>query len=280
MIASRRAAAAVATQVGDAAELIPTDNVVMSRTALIVDTDARRAKALAGWLHGVGLATRRCDDDEAAVASLRVGERAAWLAIDLDAGAETLTLLRSHRCTQVLPPLLALARGADAARTADALADGAALVLDWATPAEMVRQVLQAAPLPPVGDTWLAADAAGWPGGAASLEARIGFAQAIEQQGRELLFRAVHGSLAGRYDAATQATARLAQLAADLAAPGLARACAQLARDRGTGLLMQQRAARVRQELDAVACALGRAALEAPRPQRDGESDGWARRAD
>ncbi|MBV8036260.1 MAG: hypothetical protein JOY88_14525 [Pelomonas sp.] len=206
------------------------------------------------------------------MARLEAGEAVALLAVDLDTAADTLGLLRSFHCTHGLPPLLGMTHGADARRTAEALADGVALVVDLAAPAAVLRQALQVLSRPPVAAP--GPELFGPHLGAAGMEARIGLALAIEQQGRRLLQEAVHGWLAGRAQEAAAAATRLEQVARRLGAQGLVGACRQLAGEAGTGLLLQQRAARVRQELDGVVCGLGRAALDAPRWVREGEVDG------
>lgn len=245
----------------------------MRKAALIVEADELRMRTLASLLNEAGYRAECCVDAEAAIAWLEVGEAAAWLAIDLDHGADMLRLLRSFHCTHDLPPLLAMTQGIDAVRTAEALADGVALVLDWAAPADVLRQALQALPPPGVKGT-SGSEVFGLHLGAAGLEARIGLAQVIEQQGRRLLQEAVHGWLAGRTQDAAAAATRLEQVARRLGAHGLVSACRQLAGEGGTGLLLQQRAMRVRQELDGLVCGLGRAALDAPRWVREGELDG------
>ncbi|MFT7775829.1 hypothetical protein [Roseateles sp.] len=250
----------------------------MRKAALIVEADELRTRTLASLLDEAGYRAEYCVDAEAAIARLAAGEAAALLVIDLDYAADTLTLLRSFHCTHDLPPLLAMTRGIDAARTAEALADGAALVFDWATPAAALRQALQALQRP-AAEGRLGGEVLGAHLGAAGLEARIGLAQVIEQQGRRLLQEAVHGWLAGRAQEAAAAATRLEQVARRLGAHGLVGACRQLAGEGGTGLLLQQRAARVRQELDGLVCGLGRAALDAPRWVREGELDGLPSRA-
>ncbi|NCT83283.1 MAG: hypothetical protein GXC94_09080 [Comamonadaceae bacterium] len=227
-------------------------------------------RALASWLDRAGYRAECCTEAEQAVARLEDGQAWALLAVDLDAGADALTLLRSFRCSHELPPLLGMQHGSDAGRMAEALADGVALVLDWAAPAAAVQQALRAlqrcdAPGP---------EASGLPLEGAGMASRMGLAQAIEQQGRRLLQQAVHGRLAGRVHDAVLAATRLEQLARRLGAQGLVSACRQLVVEGGADLLLQQRAARVRRELDGVVCGLGRAALLTARPVHDGELDG------
>lgn len=246
----------------------------MLKLALIVEADEPRKRALARLLNEAGYRAESCLDAEAAIARLEAGEAVAFIAVDLDGAADTLTLLRSFRCTHDLPPLLAVMHGADAARTAEALADGVTLVLDGAVPAASARQALQALRRPPVAEARSGPEVFGLPMGAAGMASRIGLAQAVEQQGRRLLQEAVHGWLAGRALEAAAAATRIEQAARRLGAQGLASASRQLAGDAGTGLLLQQRAARVRRELDSVVCSLGRAALQAPRWVRDGELEG------
>lgn len=246
----------------------------MLKPALIVEADEPCMRALARLLNEAGYRAESCLDAEAAIARLEAGEAVALMAVDLDASADTLALLRSFHCTHGLPPLLAVMQGADAARTAEALADGVTLVLDRAAPAATVRQALQALQRPPATEAPPGPEVFGLPMGAAGMASRMGLAQAIEQQGRRLLQEAVHGWLAGRAQEAAKAATRLEQVARRLGAQGLVSASRQLAGDGGTGLLLQQRAARVRRELDSVVCGLGQAALQAPRWVRDGELEG------
>lgn len=246
----------------------------MLKAALIVQAHEPCLGALARLLNEAGYRAESCVDVEAAIARLEAGEAVALMAVDLDASADTLTLLRSFHCTHALPPLVAVMHGADSARTAEALADGVTLVLDRAAPAVAVRQALQALQPPPAAEAPPGPDVFGLHLGAAGMVSRMGLAQAIEQQGRRLLQEAVQGWLAGRGQVAATAATRLEQVARSLGAHGLVSASRQLAGDGGTGLLLQQRAARVRRELDSVVCGLGRAALLAPRWVRDGELDG------
>lgn len=265
------------TQVGDVGCLNHTDNGVMRKAALIVEADELRTRALASLLHEAGYRAESCGDAEMAIARLEAGEAAALLVIDLDHSPDTLALLRSFHCTHDLPPLLAMAQGADAVRTAEALAGGAALVFDWAAPAAALRQALlalQALHRPAAPEDGPGPEVLGLHLGTAGLEARMGLVQVIEQQGHRLLQEAVYGWLAGRAQEAAAAAARLEQVARRLGAHGLVGACRQLAGEAGTGLLLQQRAARVRQELDRVVCGLGRAALNVPHWVREGELDG------
>lgn len=248
----------------------------MWKAALIVEADEPCVRALARLLNEAGYRAESCLDAEAAIARLEAGEAVALMAVDLDGAADTLALLRSFHCTHDLPPLLAVVHGADAARTAEALADGVALVLDRDAPAATVREALQALRRPPAAEAPPGPELFGLHMGIAAMESRMGLAQAVEQQGRRLLQQAVHGWLAGRAQEAAAAAARLEQLARRLGAPGLVSASRQLAGDSGACLLLQQRAARVRRELDSVVCGLGQAALQAPRCVRDGELDGLA----
>jgi CheY-like chemotaxis protein len=242
----------------------------MSLAALIVEADAQRTQALARWLGAAGSRADCVADAERAVAHLQAGRAATWLVIDLDGDPQTLAVLRSFHCTHALPPLLALAQRPDAARTAEALADGVARVLDWALPATTACQVLSRPPAAGPGD---GCDLAALQLAGAGLHARIGLAQVVEQQGRRLLQDAAHGWLSGRAPEAAAAAARLEQVAHLLGAPGLARACRQFVTDAGTDVQLQRRAAHVRRELDGIVCALGRAALQRPCGVREGEGE-------